>query len=287
MDVMPIQFVGLVLLAAAGFLAFWFSILLEWNLGLEDPDMNLAQMIWAVSVVIMTAYFVVELKSIVVLSGLAMIVVCANRLTRMELFIFATYSFALYAGSVFYKAQFVSLPWITELVGMIAFGLVLVFGPLLSRLEMVMVDRLLIDKNEELTDALDQIRSLTLKDELTNVHNRQHLMDVLTQQKAMADRQSDDHFTLCFVDLDFLNRVNEKFGHSTGSQVLAGFASIVKSILREVDCIARIGEEKFVLVFGGATESDALVAARRIADKLIESQVSSIEPLYQSLHPWE
>jgi diguanylate cyclase (GGDEF)-like protein len=193
----------------------------------------------------------------------------------------------LYAGSVYYKAQFVSLPWITELVGMIAFGLVLVFGPLLSRLEMVMVDRLLIDKNEELTDALDQIRSLTLKDELTNVHNRQHLMDVLTQQKAMADRQSDDHFTLCFVDLDFLNRVNEKFGHSTGSQVLAGFASIVKSILREVDCIARIGEEKFVLVFGGATESDALVAARRIADKLIESQVSSIEPLYQSLHPWE
>jgi hypothetical protein len=88
MDIQPIQFLGICSIAAAGFAVFWLAILTEWNLGLQDPDMNLAQIIWAVSVVIMTSYFVAELKPVVVLAGLAMIVMCANRLSRKELVFF-------------------------------------------------------------------------------------------------------------------------------------------------------------------------------------------------------
>lgn len=45
MEIQPIQFLGLVSLAAAGFLLFALAITVEWNLSLEDPDMSLAQMI--------------------------------------------------------------------------------------------------------------------------------------------------------------------------------------------------------------------------------------------------
>jgi hypothetical protein len=134
MDIQPIQFVGICALAAAGFAIFWLAILLEWNLGLQDPDMNLAQMIWAVSVVIMTSYFVSELKPVVVLSGLAMIVMCANRLSRKELVFFAIYSIATYFFAATYSTQIDSLDFMSELVILVAFGLVLVFGPMLYRL---------------------------------------------------------------------------------------------------------------------------------------------------------
>ena len=102
-------------------------------------------MIWAVSIVVMTAYFVNEYKPVVVLSGLAFIVVGANRLTKRELLIFAVYDMA-YVVSVSYKAQHAPLSWVTELVVMIAFALVVVFGPLLYRFEMTMVENLLVDK---------------------------------------------------------------------------------------------------------------------------------------------
>ena len=281
MDIEPIQFAGLVSLAAAGFGLFFIAILMEWNLSLDDPDMSLPHMIWAVSVVIMTTYFVDQMKPVVALSGLAMIVVGANRLTRRELTIFAIYSLVAYSVSLAYKSQFVSLSWLTEAVVMIAFGLVLVFGPVLYRFEMSMVETILVSKNDELTRALSRIQELAVRDELTGAFNRRHLLDVLAQQKAIADRRKDYCFTLCFVDLDFFKRVNDRFGHSAGDQVLRKFAEIASDILREVDCVARIGGEEFVLVLGGTRQGDANVAVERIGARLREMQVSQIEPHYR------
>jgi diguanylate cyclase (GGDEF)-like protein len=238
-------------------------------------------MIWAVSVVIMTTYFVEEMKPLVALSGLAMIVVGANRLTTKELAIFSVYSLVLYMLTVFYKSQFVSLSWITEAVVLIAFGLVLVFGPVLYRFEMSMIENILLNKNEELTTALSRISELAVRDELTGAFNRRHLMDVLAQQKAIADRRKDYSFTLCYVDLDFFKRVNDKFGHSTGDQVLRMFSNIASDILREVDCVARIGGEEFVLVLGGTSQGDALMATERLVERLRDMRVSPIEPHYR------
>lgn len=281
MDIQPIQFLGICSIAAAGFAVFWLAILTEWNLGLQDPDMNLAQIIWAVSVVIMTSYFVAELKPVVVLAGLAMIVMCANRLSRKELVFFAVYSIVTYFLAASYKTQFNSLDFLSELVILVAFGLVLVFGPMLYRLEMGLIEGVLLDKNAELTAALNQIKELVIKDELTGAFNRRHLLETLTQQKAIADRNPDYHFSLCYVDLDFFKQINDKFGHSTGDQVLKGFSDISKSILREVDCISRIGGEEFVLLLGGTSQRDALVVSRRICAKLLDMQVSSIEPQFR------
>jgi diguanylate cyclase (GGDEF)-like protein len=280
MAIQPMQFLGLASLSMAGFLLLALAIMMEWNLSLEDPDMSLPQMIWAISVVIMTAYFVTEFKPVVVLSGLAFIVIGANRLSQKELVIFAVYALVAYGLSTTYKAQVDDLAWITEVVVMIAFALVLVFGPVLYRFEMTMVENVLVDKNAELSSALARIRELAVRDELTGAYNRRYLKDFLLQQKAMADRR-DYHFTLCYVDLDFFKRVNDRFGHTTGDHVLKGFADIAMTILREVDCVARIGGEEFVLVLSGTPQRDAVVAVQRIAEQLSAMQVSPIEPQYR------
>ncbi len=89
MAIEPAQFVALVSIAVAGFVVFVLFVFMEWNLTLEDPNMSLPQMLWAVTVVIMTSHFVADMKAVVVLSGLALIVVGANRLSGKELVIFA------------------------------------------------------------------------------------------------------------------------------------------------------------------------------------------------------
>ncbi len=280
MSIDSIEFLGLSSLVGAGFVFFLLTVLMEWNLALEDPDMSLAQMLWTVSAVIVTSYFVEELSAVVVFSGLALTFIGANRLSRRELVIFCTYSIILFGVSMFFKSGVDSLDQLTELVIIIAFGLVLLVGPLLYRFEVGMVETVLVNKNAELTTALRQIKKLAIKDELTSAFNRRYLTDFMAQQKAMADRRS-YVFSLCYVDLDFFKRVNDRFGHSTGDAVLQQFADIAAQVLREIDCVARVGGEEFVLVLGGTPEQDARAAAERICVKLANLQVSQIEPNYR------
>ena len=280
MTVSSVEFLGLASLAAAGFLVLMLLILFEWNLTLEDPDMSLPQMLWAVSIVIMTAHFVSELKPVIVLLGLAMVVIGANRLDRKEQIVFAVCSLFLYCLSIVLLDATESLAWITEVVVLIAFSMILVFGPMLHHFEITVIENVLVTKNLELSAALDRVSELAVKDELTGAFNRRQLMDFLLQQKALADR-GDYRFTLCFVDLDFFKRVNDKFGHNTGDYVLKRFAEIATSILREVDCVARLGGEEFLLVLAGTPQQDAMIAAARLAAQLRDLTVSTNEPNYR------
>jgi diguanylate cyclase (GGDEF)-like protein len=276
----PIEFFGLASLSAAGFMIFALIIGSDWNLTFEDPDFSLAQMLWALSVVIMTTHFVIELKPAVLLTGLALVVMGANRLSRKEQIVFALYGLSMYLLSIFFLSQAGTLAWVTELVVMFAFGLVLIFGPALYRFELGLIENVLLDKNHELSIALEQIRDLAVKDELTGAYNRRHVMEVLAHQKALADR-GDYTFTLCFVDLDFFKRVNDRFGHSTGDHVLKNFSSIANSVLREVDCVARMGGEEFLLVFASTTQREAYMGAQRLAIGMKDMIVSRNEPQYR------
>ena len=271
---------GLSALAIAGFLFLALLIGIEWNLNLEDPDMAVPQMIWALTVIIITSHFAVELKAVVLLSGLAMVVMGSNRLSRPQQVLVAGYGLFLYMVSVAYLTNVAGQGWVTEIVLIIAFSLVLVFGPALYHFERSMIDNALTDKNEELGKALEQIREMAVRDELTGVYNRRHLMEVLGHEKAMADRTSYT-FSVCYVDLDYFKKVNDRFGHSTGDDVLRNFCRVAEDVVREVDCVARIGGEEFILLFAGTNQHDAIRGAERLAVGLADMHVTWVEPRYR------
>lgn len=280
MDIGALEFFGLTSLSIAGFLFLAVLIGVEWNLSLEDPDMAVPQMIWALTVVVLTSHFALDLKPVVLLSGLAMVVMGANRLNRTQQIFVATYGLLLYMLSVIYLTNIEGLGWVTEMVLVIAFGLVLVFGPALYQFERKIVEGVITNKNEELSRALEQIRDLAIRDELTGLYNRRHLMEVLNQEKARADRKN-HAFSICYVDLDYFKKVNDRFGHTTGDDVLKSFSRVAEDVIREVDCVARIGGEEFVLVLSGTSQSDAVRGAERLAAGLGDMHVTQVEPRYR------
>ena len=246
----PVEFIGLASLSAAGFLVLALLIAFERNLGFEDPDLSLPQMLWAITVVILTSHFVTELKPAVLLTGLALVMLGSNRLSRREQMVFAVFGLSLYILSLVLQAELTGLSLVTEAVVLIAFALLLLFGPPLYRFEAGVMESVLLDKNQELTSALERIQAMAIRDELTGAFNRRHVMELLAREKALADREGHS-FTLCFVDLDLFKRVNDRFGHSVGDGVLRGFADIARDLLRDVDCVARLGGEEFLLVLSG------------------------------------
>ncbi len=281
MEIGWVGFLTLTTISLGGFLLLALMVLMEWNLVFEDPEMSLVRMAWAVTVVIMTTCLVNETWPLVALSGIAMVLISANRLGPRQLIVFCLYAISVYSLTVVFRSQFGGTDMVTEAIVGAVFGLVLVSGLLLHQVEAASVETTLADANRELRAAIEQVQRLAVRDELTGAFNRRHLLEVLSHEKALADRRGDYAFTLCYVDLDHFKRLNDLFGHIVGDQVLRSFSSIATGILREVDCVARIGGEEFVLVLGSTAEIDALSVTKRIGLALRKLEVSSSEPQYR------
>jgi len=118
-------------------------------------------------------------------------------------------------------------------------------------------------RRERLNEAMQQLAELAMRDELTGLCNRRYIMDVLTRQKALADR-GHVGFALCYCDLDHFKRINDRHGHHAGDQVLKDFAEVALSVVRSVDYVARLGGEEFLLVLVGADADTAQGVAERL-----------------------
>ncbi|HEY2556767.1 MAG TPA: diguanylate cyclase, partial [Diaminobutyricibacter sp.] len=97
-----------------------------------------------------------------------------------------------------------------------------------------------------------------LIDSLTGLANRRSLEETLRTELARAARFGDE-VCVVFADLDYFKRVNDRFGHAAGDEVLKAFAATLRETVRESDAAGRWGGEEFALVLTG---TDAAGGAR-------------------------
>lgn len=123
--------------------------------------------------------------------------------------------------------------------------------------------RRLAEKNQALADALEQVRDLAIRDDLTGLFNRRHILQVLEHQKGLADGGIYP-FSVCYVDLDYFKAINDAFGHGWGDRVLRDFADFALADLRGGDYLARLGGEEFIMVLPQSDLEGAELAAERL-----------------------
>ena len=66
------------------------------------------------------------------------------------------------------------------------------------------------------------------------------------------------------IDFDHFKRVNDRFGHGTGDEVLKVMASMLSTIIRGTDLAVRVGGEEFLLVFSDTDLEAARLACERL-----------------------
>ncbi|MEG4590193.1 diguanylate cyclase [Microcoleus sp. MOSTC5] len=98
----------------------------------------------------------------------------------------------------------------------------------------------------ERQQAEEQVRQLSLTDELTQLHNRRGFF-VLAQQQLKVVRRQKSSCCLLFVDLDGLKQLNDNMGHEVGDRAIADAAEILKETCRSSDIVARLGGDEFVI----------------------------------------
>jgi diguanylate cyclase (GGDEF)-like protein len=99
----------------------------------------------------------------------------------------------------------------------------------------------------EQTQNQRMIEKLAFYDPLTKLPNRLLFRDRLLKTMTDAKRR-DEKVALLYLDLDRFKLINDSFGHTVGDLLLQEVANRLKSTLREVDTISRIGGDEFIII---------------------------------------
>jgi diguanylate cyclase (GGDEF)-like protein len=115
----------------------------------------------------------------------------------------------------------------------------------------------------------DQLRELAFHDALTGLPNRLMLNDRINQAMASSKR-SRFHGALMFIDLDNFKPLNDSCGHEAGDLLLKDVAKRLTECVREVDTVARVGGDEFVVMLSGlcADRAESTEQAAGVAEKI-------------------
>ncbi len=111
----------------------------------------------------------------------------------------------------------------------------------------------------------EKVTALTITDPLTGLHNRRYFEETLKIEFKRSVRHGLS-MGLLYGDLDHFKAINDRWGHPVGDDVLRRVASTLRSSLRNIDIIARIGGEEFAFIL----PDTAMDKTRLIGDRLVQ-----------------
>ncbi|CAD5109168.1 GGDEF domain-containing protein [Zestomonas carbonaria] len=275
---------------------FMLAIWLNLNLRFHDPSMTQAQMCWAIAVVFVSAYFVDTLRPLFLMMALVVLMFGAFHLRfsgylRIGLFVVLCYALLMFA---LYRRGAPIEPRVELIQALVFFTLIV--GVSMLGLEMSNLRTTLQQRNRDLHQAVERVQHLAITDELTGLYNRRFAKELLAQQKALADRGQYD-FVVCLVNLDLFKAVNDRFGHAGGDEVLRQVAQLFRQVVRDVDFVARLGGEEFLLLLSRTDSAGAELMVERLRQTLRETAWEGFPDLrltlsvgisaYRVEEPWE
>lgn len=105
----------------------------------------------------------------------------------------------------------------------------------------------------------DLMERAALSDPLTGLANRRMLLSVAELEIA-RHRRAQERFSLVMLDLDGFKKLNDRFGHAAGDQMLRDVARGLSQALRSQDTIARLGGDEFCVIAPATANTHALAA---------------------------
>ena len=109
----------------------------------------------------------------------------------------------------------------------------------------------------------EQLRRLSITDELTALYNYRYFRNYLEQEFARARRYRRS-LSLLMLDIDHFKQYNDTNGHQAGDQLLRTLAQLIRSLTRDTDSAARYGGEEFTVVMPETNKNEAYNLAGRI-----------------------
>jgi diguanylate cyclase (GGDEF)-like protein len=258
--------------AIAGFLIFIpiFNITLYiflrtgLNLKMADPSLTAIQISFAILLVMYGMYFANEARGVLLLIYVIILLFGIFRLNTRGFLYISLFTLLTYGGDIallqIYRPQGVNFHIEYLQLGVLALVLMAfsVIGGYISSLR----QNLSISKSEQ-AKSIAIIREMAIRDELTGLFNRRHVLEFLDYEKNRSLRGG-GIFCLAMLDIDHFKNVNDIYGHLVGDAVLQAVATTMKTTMRNTEYCARYGGEEFLIVLTQTGINGALIGAERV-----------------------
>ena len=122
-------------------------------------------------------------------------------------------------------------------------------------------------KTVELKQSQQKLEHMAYTDSLTGLPNRRMFTEHFRRLLALKRRQR-GAFALLLMDFDDFKSINDTYGHDAGDAVLKEMAVRMSAVVRESDCLARLGGDEYGLLLG---QSPDIEATEMVCQKIVES----------------
>ncbi len=136
--------------------------------------------------------------------------------------------------------------------------------------------RRIIELQDELLEAKDQIERLSLTDPVTETLNRRGIMAELARRLADA---MIDATPLCalLIDFDRFKRINDLLGHAAGDAALRAAAKRLQATIHPPGAVGRFGGDEFLVIFPQTPPGEAIIAADAVLETVAQTELNTHE----------
>ncbi len=120
-----------------------------------------------------------------------------------------------------------------------------------------------------------ELRRLARHDPLTGVINRGYF-DERAEEEFDRAKRHDEPVAIAEIDIDYFKRINDRYGHATGDDLLKAVCDAVRGMIRKTNLFARIGGEEFAVLLVDSPIDGAVRFAERLRE-LVEQTTISVD----------
>ncbi|MCS5420687.1 MULTISPECIES: sensor domain-containing diguanylate cyclase [Psychrilyobacter] len=123
--------------------------------------------------------------------------------------------------------------------------------------------------NYEIVKRETELKYISKTDPLTKIYNRRAIISFI-EVEIQRSKNFKSEYTLIMLDLDKFKRLNDKFGHLFGDEVLREVCKIISYNIKDTDKFGRYGGEEFLILLPDTVLSEGIIIAQRLRKKIEE-----------------
>jgi len=126
---------------------------------------------------------------------------------------------------------------------------------------------------KDLAQSQRELERLATTDALSGLYNR-HYFSQISSELLMLSKRNEKPMSVIILDIDYFKKINDRYGHSVGDEIIKHIAMTLKDATRKSDIVCRWGGEEFLLLLPETDAEGAYTIAQSIRKMIEQSEVS-------------